>query len=88
MMRWLPNDSADHAGYNFSFSYDIENWIIENDIYTIGTSEDQQFYQTYLKSEFLADSAESFQLIGENGTFFEDSTVTCVSVSFYLRRDR
>ncbi len=47
---------------------------IGSDLNTMGTAEDQQFYQTYLKSEFLADSAHSLQLIGASGTFFEDYT--------------
>ena len=49
---------------------------IGNDLVENGDEDDQQFYQTYLKSDFLADSAESLYLSGEIGTLFESFSGT------------
>jgi hypothetical protein len=45
---------------------------IGNDLVAMGTEDDQLFYQSILKSEFVSDSAMGLLLTGENGTLFED----------------
>jgi hypothetical protein len=45
---------------------------IGNDLVAMGDEDDQLFYHSFLKADFLADSAESYFLSGENGTVFED----------------
>ncbi len=47
---------------------------IGNDLNTSGGETDKQFYHTFLKADFIADSAGSLQQMGESGTVFEDYT--------------
>ena len=47
---------------------------IGNDLVAMGTEDDQLFYRSFLKSEFLADSAAGLTINGEDGTLFENYT--------------
>jgi len=49
---------------------------IGNDLFTSGNDSDKEFYHSFLKADFVADSAGSFYLTGESGTVFENFTCT------------
>jgi hypothetical protein len=45
---------------------------IGNDLYAQGSESDREFYQTFLRANFISDSAGSYQQTGQSGTVFEN----------------
>ncbi len=80
----LGDESGEEKVLSDQEQEDIKNYLkkggkllisgseIGNDLVEIGNESDIEFYHTFLRANFISDSAESHQLIGEEGTTFKN----------------